>query len=131
MRIAGIDRTVKETLVLVAEIVMMALIGAGIVAYVWSSAGALADMDWSQTSTFEEFVQRILLLLIGLELILVVRVHAVRDLFIVAVLALFRKALDPAIDSVSVIILLIVALAIVFGVNALTRKKLVGLEDPL
>lgn len=131
MRIAGIDKTVKETLILVAEIIMMGLIGAGVVAYAWSSAGALAGLDWSQTATFEEFVQRILLLLIGLELILVIRVHAVRDLFIVAVLALFRKALDPSIDTPSVIVLLVVALAIVLGVNALARRRLVGLADPL
>jgi hypothetical protein len=121
----------KETLLMAAEFALMLVIGVGIAVYVWQSAGALAALDWGQSATFEEFVQRVLLLLIGLELILVIRVHSVRDLFLVAVLALFRKALDPSVDTSTVVMLLIVALTTVVSVNALARKGVVGLADPL
>ncbi|NBV77624.1 hypothetical protein EBR66_05680 [bacterium] len=90
------------------ELCVIAAMSIGVALYAIGSAQVLSGMDWTVTATFEELIHRLLLLLIGVEVIQVVRIHALRDVFLIALFVLARKALDPANSAFEVSLLLLV-----------------------
>ena len=104
------------------EFVLSMMIVGGICAYTWFSTFALFAMDWHQTSTFEEFVQRVLFAMIGIELLQVIRVHSLRDIFLASTLLLVRKALSPSSSTLEVVALVFAAICIIGFWQLFTRK---------
>lgn len=97
----------------VIEIFLSVLIIIGLGIYIWNSIFVLFEMDWRLFSTFEEFIERILFGLIGIELLQIIRVHALFDVCIVAMLILIRKALSPDTSSIDIILLVTAVIGIV------------------
>lgn len=88
---------------------------AGILAFAFSSASALAGMGWRDTATFYEMIYRVLILVIGVELIRTLVTHDLAAVLELLAFVIARKLLKPdltALDillSVSAFVLLLIA----------------------
>jgi hypothetical protein len=88
---------------------------AGILAFAFSSATALSGMDWRDTATFYEMIYRVLILVIGVELIRTLVTHDLAAVLELLAFVIARKLLKPdltALDillSVTAFVLLLIA----------------------
>lgn len=113
------------------ELVLAVAVAVGMFAYAVHSAVFLYGMDWSSSITFEELIQRILFLLVGVELIQIVWAHRLRDVFLVSVFLLARKAFDPS-NTTGELIILALAVAFIIGAWHFVAKKAgISLDEPL
>lgn len=90
------------TLIRWLELFMALIVIAATAFAFFHSFGVLADMDWSRMSTFYEMIDRMLLVIIGLEF---VRMIVVRNLISVLELLAFviaRKMLKPDMSSLDI-----------------------------
>jgi len=71
-----------------------AILGA-IVAFALSSASVLAGMDWRHTETFYEMIYRVLILVIGVELIRTLVTHDLEAVLELVAFVIARKLLKP------------------------------------
>lgn len=113
------------------ELVLVVAVACGMLLYATASVQVLGALDWGSSVTFEELVQRVLFLLIGVELIQIIWAHHVRDVFLVSVFLLARKALDPANTTPELIALALSAVAVVGVWHLLVKKTGLGLNEPL
>ena len=67
----------------------------GLVAFSLKSVTALMDMDWGRTETFYELIYRILLLVIGVELIRTLLTHDLMAILELLAFVVARKMLKP------------------------------------
>lgn len=95
------------------EKILAAVVILGVFVYAVSSIGALIAMDWSQNEVFYEFVYRVLLLIIGLELARMLVTHSISAVLELLSFVIARKMLKPDLTSVDIIlsVLAFVALA--------------------
>ena len=94
---------------------------AGIIAFAGCSVWALARMDWTANETFYELVYRVLLLVIGLELVRTLITHELVAVLELLAFVVARKMLKP---DLGVLEILIGVVAFVILVAA--RKYLIG-----
>ena len=87
----------------------------GVIAFAFSSAIALSGMDWGDTPTFYEMIYRVLILVIGVELIRTLVTHNLGAVLELLAFVIARKLLKPeltAMDiflSVSAFVVLLIA----------------------
>ena len=87
----------------------------GVIAFAFGSAIALSGMDWRDTATFYEMVYRVLVLVIGVELIRTLVTHDLGAVLELLAFVIARKLLKPdltALDillSVSAFVVLLIA----------------------
>jgi hypothetical protein len=87
----------------------------GVIAFALSNAIALSGMDWRDTATLYEMIYRVLLLVIGVELIRTLVTHDLGAVLELLAFVIARKLLKPdltALDillSVSAFVLLLIA----------------------
>lgn len=96
-----------------AEKVLAGIVIVGVVWYAVGSGQALIGMDWAQSETFYEFIYRVLLLIIGLELARMLVTHSIAAVLELLSFVIARKMLKPDLSSTDIIlsVLAFVALA--------------------
>lgn len=92
----------------------------GVVAFTAHSAMAFSRMDWGSTETIYELVYRVLLAVIGLELIRTLLTHNLQSVLELLAFVVARKTLKP---DLSVVDILLSVLA--FAVLLVCRRYLV------
>lgn len=104
-----------QIVILYAEKVLAGIVILGVAAYALGSAKALLGMDWTQSETFYQFIYRVLLLIIGLELARMLVTHSIAAVLELLSFVIARKMLKPDLTSVDIIlsVFAFVALAIV------------------
>lgn len=76
---------------------------------------ALAGMDWSQTETFYELIYRVLLLVIGLELVRMLVTHSLAAVLELLAFVIARKMLKPELTAVDIILSVAAFVALLAG----------------
>jgi len=79
-------------------------ITAGIIAFAFHSVTAMVGMDWSQNETFYELVYRVLLLVIGLELVRTLITHELMAVLELLAFVVARKMLKPDLDVLDILL---------------------------
>jgi hypothetical protein len=76
----------------------------GIIAFAFKSVVALIDMDWSSTETFYELIYRVLLLVIGVELIRTLVTHDLTAVLELLAFVVARKMLKPELATIDILL---------------------------
>lgn len=98
----------------------------GILAYGAGSAAALVQLDWRQNETFYELIYRVLLLVIGLELIRMLLTHELYAILELLAFVIARKMLKPESTSVDIALSVLAFVALVAASRYLFDGKRVG-----
>jgi hypothetical protein len=83
-----------------ATLVLLAVIVSAI-----SSVGIFLKLDWSSNTVFYDFVYRILLLVIGLELARLLITHNLQAVLELIAFAIARKTLKPDVTSLDILLI--------------------------
>ena len=84
-----------KTIAVWVERLLALLILGGVLVFGVRSTQALAGMDWRLTETFYELIYRVLLLVIGLELVRTLVTHELRAILELLAFVVARKMLKP------------------------------------
>jgi hypothetical protein len=84
----------------------------GIVLYSFGSILILAGMDWKLTETFYELIYRVLLIVIGLELVRMLIVHDLSAVLELLAFVTARKVLKPDIEAIDIVLAIIAFVAL-------------------
>ena len=76
----------------------------GVLAFGFGSAIALAGMDWRDTATLYELIYRVLLLVIGVELIRTLVTHNLGAILELLAFVIARKLLKPDLSAVDILL---------------------------
>lgn len=83
------------------KIVALAVVVA-VVAYACSSVVVLVAMDWAVTETYYEVINRVLAVIIGLELVRMLISHSIASVLELLAFVIARKMLKPDLGSVDI-----------------------------
>ena len=84
------------------ELVLSVFVFAGVLMAAVQSARVLAGMEWGLTATFDELIGRVLIILIGLEVIRLLIIHDLRAVLELLAFAIARKMLRADVTSVEI-----------------------------
>lgn len=76
----------------------------GVIAFGFGSAIALAGMDWRDTATLYELIYRVLLLVIGVELIRTLVTHNLGAVLELLAFVIARKLLKPDLSALDILL---------------------------
>jgi hypothetical protein len=76
----------------------------GVLVYGLRSTRTLAAMDWRLTETFYELIYRVLLLVIGVELVRTLVTHDLRAVLELLAFVVARKMLKPDLDVLDILL---------------------------
>jgi len=93
-RSRSISSYYRTIAVWIERLLALVILG-GVLVFGVRSAHSLATMDWQLTETFYEFIYRVLLLVIGLELVRTLVTHDLRAILELLALVVARKMLKP------------------------------------
>ena len=74
----------------------------GVIAFASSSAIAMAGMDWRDTATFYELIYRVLIVVVGVELIRTLVTHDLGAVLELLAFVIARKLLKPDLSSMDI-----------------------------
>jgi hypothetical protein len=102
-----------HVLIMNAEKILAAVVIIGVFVYAVASIQSLATLDWTQNEAFYQFIYRVLLLIIGLELARMLVTHSISAVLELLSFVIARKMLKPDLTSFDIIlsVLAFVALA--------------------
>lgn len=113
----------------VFEIILAMLVLLAVIYFGFSSVGGFLGKDWSNITTFYQFISYVLLLLVGVELIRLIVLHSITTVLELMILIVARKMLSPELDSLG-ILYSVTALTILVGINYIyALKPLKSLDD--
>lgn len=124
-----IDRILRHYGILVKglEMLLAMVVLGGVVVSAIGSSRALADMDWRTTEAFYELIYRVLLLVIGLEVVRMLVTHELIAVLEVLALVIARKMLKPELLALDIVFAVIAFVALLaarrFLVDGLSREK--------
>lgn len=95
---------VWHAIIISAEKILAAVVIVGVIFYAIGSVRALLEMDWTQNEVFYEFIYRVLLLIIGLELARMLVTHSISAVLELLSFVIARKMLKPDLTSVDIIL---------------------------
>ena len=75
---------------------------AGIIAYGISSATELVRMNWHETATFYELIYRVLLMVIGIELVRTLLTHSLEAILELLAFVVARKTFKADVDALDI-----------------------------
>ena len=75
-----------------------------VIVFAVSSASVLAGMDWRQTETFYEMIYRVLILVIGVELIRTLVTHDLGAVLELIAFVIARKLLKPDLTALDILL---------------------------
>lgn len=93
------------------RLLAMAVLGGAIV-YGTASVQVMASMDWHTTATFYELIYRVLLLVIGLELVRMLVVHDLMAVLELLAFVIARKMLKPDLAAVEIVLAVLAFVAL-------------------
>lgn len=93
-----------QIIIVSAEKILAGIVIFGVVVYAIASTQALTEMNWSQNETFYQFIYRVLLLIIGLELARMLVTHSISAVLELLSFVIARKMLKPDLTSVDIIL---------------------------
>lgn len=96
-----IDDVWKQGITVMEKFVALAVV-AGVVAYALYSVAVMAGMDWSLTETYYELINRVLAIIIGLELVRMLVSHSIASVLELLAFVIARKMLKPDLGSVDI-----------------------------
>lgn len=96
-----IDDAWKKVITFMEKLVALAVIG-GVLAYSVYSVAVMAGMDWSVTETYYELINRVLAIIIGLELVRMLVSHSIASVLELLAFVIARKMLKPDLDSIDI-----------------------------
>ena len=109
-RIAQTGFWQKITVLMERAIAVIVLIG--VVIYILMSIPVLAQMDWTQTTTFYELIYRALIAIIGLELVRMLITHSIAAVLELLAFVIARKMLKPELTSLDIILSVVAFVAL-------------------
>ena len=95
------------------ELLLALVVLGGVLLAAVSSALDLASMNWRLTATFDELISRVLLVVIGLELVRMLVVHNLRAILELLAFAIARKMLKPDITALDIALSIMAFVALV------------------
>jgi hypothetical protein len=84
------------------ELTLSVFVFLGVVLLAWHSVSVLAGLDWGLTATFDELIGRVLVILIGLEVIRLLLSHDLRAVLELLAFVIARKMLRADVTSVEI-----------------------------
>lgn len=87
----------------------------GVVVYTIGSAQVLIFMEWSDNDAFYELIYRVLLLVIGVELVRMLVVHDLLAVLELLAFVIARKMLKPDLDAVDILLVVLAFVALVWA----------------
>ncbi len=88
------------TVIGVVELSLAAVVFVGVIMAAVQGIRVMAGMDWGLTATFDELIGRVLVILIGLEVIRLLLVHDLRAVLELLAFAIARKMLRADVTAV-------------------------------
>jgi hypothetical protein len=76
----------------------------GVLVYALKSFETLTTMDWNLTETYSELINRVLAIIIGLELVRMLVSHTISAVLELLAFVIARKVLKPELESVDVML---------------------------
>ena len=76
----------------------------GVIVFAFQSTATLIDMDWHSNETFYELIYRVLLMVIGVELIRTLVTHDLNAVLELLAFVVARKMLKPELTSVDILL---------------------------
>ncbi len=104
------SRTVRWLEKIIALAVLLGVVVAAVLGGV-----KLAGLDWSHTETFYDLIYRVLLLVIGLELVRMLVTHSLAAVLELLAFVIARKMLKPDLTSLDIILSVIAFAALLAG----------------
>lgn len=96
-----IDSIWKVSIIFLEKIVALAvIIGVGL--YAGGSIVAVTDMDWAMTDTYYELINRVLAIIVGLELVRMLISHSIAAVLELLAFIIARKMLKPDLESIDI-----------------------------
>lgn len=89
----------------------LAVLG-GTVVYAIESWPVMTGMDWGASETFDELVYRVLLIVIGLELVRTLIMHDLSAVLELLAFVITRRVLKPEIDSLDIVLAILAFVAL-------------------
>lgn len=96
-----IDNVWKKSISVMEKLVGVAVV-LGVIAYASSSIDVLVVMDWADTETYYEVINRVLAIIIGLELVRMLVSHSIASVLELLAFVIARKMLKPDLGSVDI-----------------------------
>lgn len=97
-----IDRLWKSSITILEKFIALGVI-VGVVSYALHSFAVLMVMDWSTTATYYELINRVLAIIIGLELVRMLISHSIAAVLELLAFVIARKMLKPDLESIDVV----------------------------
>lgn len=116
---------VVSTVIRIAEYALAIVVLVGVAVACVQGVQKLALMDWSTTETFYELIYRVLLLVIGLELVRMLIAHSLSAVLELMAFVIARKMLKPDITSLDIALSVAAFVALIAARHAFV----VGCED--
>ena len=116
---------ISEKYIVLARILerfLAILVFAGVLYMSVFSVPIMLSMDWSQTETFYELIYRILLAVIGFELICMLITHDLIAVLELLAFVIARKMLKPDLTAVDIALSVFAFVALVLVHNIITEK---------
>lgn len=96
-----IDDLWKKTIIVMEKFVAFAVV-LGVITYAVNSIAVLVAMDWAVTETYYEVINRVLAIIIGLELVRMLISHSIASVLELLAFVIARKMLKPDLGSVDI-----------------------------
>ena len=103
------------------ERALAAAILVAVVAFAFSSASVLVGMDWRNTETFYEMIYRVLILVIGVELIRTLVTHDLGAVLELVAFVIARKLLKPDLTALDILLSVLAFVALLAARRFLLR----------
>lgn len=91
--------------------------------YVIRSVGVFVSLDWSQTATFQIFINRMLVAIIGIELMRMLLYHTIGSVLELLAFIIARKMLYPDLTSIDLLLNTTAFLLLMAARRFLMEKK--------
>ncbi len=92
-----------RTVTALLEKFLAILVGAGVIAFILFSIPVITALDWGSIEAFYELVNRVLAIMIGLELMRMFISHSIGAVLELLTFVIARKMLHPDISSLDII----------------------------
>ncbi len=90
--------------VTLSERLLASIVFIAVIVFVVMSVPVLLSMDWSDTDTFYALIYRVLIIVIGLELVRMLVTHSIAAVLELLAFVIARKMLKPDLTSIDIVL---------------------------
>jgi hypothetical protein len=117
-------------LVKTLEVILALAVLVGVGAYAVGSTQVLIGADWTTSESFYELIYRVLLLVIGVELVRMLVVHDLLAVLELLAFVIARKMLKPDLVSVDILLVVTAFVALMWARRYIAPSKIKSGEEP-